>query len=110
MPAAKIPSVTFLSNHWNFFNSSIGKICKANFEQCTICKDGYYLKGFECVIFCGQGYRVQVSPIKECVPCPTECAVCTEDGCINCFSPYFLGIEKDCRLNCGDYYYPNSFR
>lgn len=68
-------------------------------DQCEQCQAPYILdKNGHCVTECEKGYK---SDGTKCVPCPTGCAECDEDGCSSCKKQYYLHNKK-CDSFCED--------
>lgn len=74
--------------------------CKGSPENCTSCRESFYLNGTTCSRSCGSGYYANKN-LRACQPCTRPCMTCDNiaDNCTSCLVP-FLAHDRRCVAAC----------
>lgn len=69
-------------------------------DNCTSCREEYYLQGGNCVGECREGYFKSIGSNGErvCAKCSENCKECFGSGdyCLDCHINYFLQPDNTC--------------
>ena len=80
-----------------------------DYNQCTLCKDPYYLQFSQCITECS-GSFYENPDTKLCEACHEYCTLCEDDSpysCSECNDGYF-SFENGCYFTCPDGYFGNT--
>lgn len=70
--------------------------CNGSSEsQCILCRPNRFLLGGKCLNSCPDGYYGDKKR-KECLMCPTGCAICNSEKCLTCKTDWVMNKKGKC--------------
>lgn len=79
--------------------------CGSSSDECTSCKNGFYLHGSSCIQLCPPGTAaITSSDVSKCVDCKFPCKTCStsESACLSCANDSYVLYNGECVLTCPD--------
>lgn len=75
------------------------------YDKCTSCIPGKYLKDGKCVVECGNGFYQKDGQCHRCTD--SKCQTCPGDVCNRCLPGSYLRADNSCNNDCPDGFYGN---